>query len=118
MLVVKIALGIILALVVLTAGCAALIGTAAKDPEVKKAMSDLDKASDDLSDMSGDNDAEYESKMAQVAIGMPEEDLLALMPAPRDTQEMQSEYGTNSTYYWGSWQVTVENGRVTSKNRW
>jgi SmpA / OmlA family len=116
--VVKVALGILLGFTILTAGCAALVGVAANDPEVKKSVQQLDGAAKDLDDMAGENDASYKAKMRQVTLGMSKADVRALLGKPRDKQVMRTEYGRDDTWYYGSWQLSFENGSLTSKNRW
>jgi hypothetical protein len=112
-LVIKIALGIVLAVVILVAGCSALVGVSvANDPQAKKAFSDLD-------DMSGANDAKYREAMRYVYVGMHRYELMAVMYGlrPRDRQVMQTA-GTKTEYlYWGSWQITLTNGVVDGKSK-
>jgi outer membrane protein assembly factor BamE (lipoprotein component of BamABCDE complex) len=116
--VIKITLGILLACVVLVGGCTALIAGAADDPEVKKSVAQLEKAGEDLDDMTGENDHNYRAKMRQVELGMSKSDVRGLLGKPRDVQVMRSDYGRSDTWYYGSWQLSFENGVLDGKNRW
>ena len=116
--VIKIALGIMLAGFVMVAGCAAVIGTAASDPEVKKSLAQADKAVDDLNDMAGENDRNYRAAMKQVKLGDSRADVIALLGKPRDKQVMQSDFGRSEMLYYGSWQISLSDGVVDGKNRY
>jgi outer membrane protein assembly factor BamE (lipoprotein component of BamABCDE complex) len=115
--VIKIALGILLAGAVMVGGCAALIGAAASDPEVKKSVAQLDKASDDLDDMTGENDHNYRAKVKSLELGNSKDEVVSIMGKPRDTQRMESEFGTDVSLYYGSWQLNFTDGVLDSKNR-
>jgi outer membrane protein assembly factor BamE (lipoprotein component of BamABCDE complex) len=108
--VLKIALGILLAGVVLIGGCTALIAGAANDPEVKKSVAALD-------DMTGANDGQYRAKIKRVELGMTQDEVVAIMGKPRDKQRMESEFGTDVSLYYGSWQLNFTDGVLDSKNR-
>ena len=107
-LVLKITAGIILAVVLLSVGCSVLISS---DPDVKQSLSDLD-------DMTGANDAKYQSGMRWVVVGMSRSEVMTMMgTAPRDRQVIEDGLGKTEYLYWGSWQVTLVNGKVESKSR-
>jgi outer membrane protein assembly factor BamE (lipoprotein component of BamABCDE complex) len=108
--VLKITLGILLACVVLIGGCTALIAGAASDPEVKKSVEALE-------DISGDNDAQYRNSIRQVELGMTQDEVRSIMGKPRSKQRMESDYGTDVTLYYGSWQLNFTDGVLESKNR-
>jgi DNA replicative helicase MCM subunit Mcm2 (Cdc46/Mcm family) len=87
--------------------------------ELDKSADDLEKSQRELEDLSGDNDSRYRSKMKQVEIGMSKGEVRDIMGSkPRDTQVMESEYGKNETWYYGSYQLSFDNGKLTSKNRY
>jgi outer membrane protein assembly factor BamE (lipoprotein component of BamABCDE complex) len=94
------------------------ISAAASDPEVKKSVAQLEKASDDLDDMAGENDVKYRAHMKQVELGMTKEQVRGLLGKPRDTQVMRSDYGRMDTWYYGSWQLSFTDGVLDGKNRW
>ncbi len=115
--VIKIALGILLAGIVMVGGCAALIGAAASDPEVKKSVAQLDRATDDLDDMAGDNDHRYAAKVRQVQLGDTRAEVIRLLGKPRDRQVTRSEFGKSEFVYYGSWQISLADGVVDGKSR-
>ena len=86
----------------------ALVGAGCAETE------DLEKASDDLSDMTGENDRNYKAAMRKVHIGDEKAKVIALLGKPRDKQTMRSEYGKTEMLYYGSWQLSLEDGSVRS----
>jgi hypothetical protein len=71
--------------------------------ELDQSAKDLEESGRELDDMSGENDSRYRSKMRRVEIGMSKGEVRDIMGSkPRDTQVMESEYGKNETWYYGS----------------
>ena len=115
--VIKITLGILLAGVVMVGGCAALFSAVASDPEVKKSVAQLDRASKDVDDMTGENDRHYASRMRQVQLGDSRAEVIRLLGKPRDRQVMRTEFGKSEFVYYGSWQISLSDGVVDGKSR-
>jgi outer membrane protein assembly factor BamE (lipoprotein component of BamABCDE complex) len=82
------------------------------------ASKDLDKAQKDLKDISGQNNAQYRDKIKQVKIGMSKAEVRAIMGRPRDVQKFESTYGNSESWYYGSYQLNFEAGKLESKNKY
>jgi outer membrane protein assembly factor BamE (lipoprotein component of BamABCDE complex) len=76
------------------------------------------EASEDLDDVAGENDSQYRDNVRQVKLGMTRDDVRSIMGPPRDRQTMRSEYGRTDFWYYGTWQITFDQGKVDSKNRY
>ena len=111
--VVKIALGIILAGVVLIAGCAVLFGAF---------VSEVDKGVRE----EGQKNAISRSDAARVKKGMSRREVVEILGKPRDTQTSEDELGKTTYLYYNvkggggalnQWQFVFENGKLRAKNR-
>src|SRR4051794_32604052 len=81
-----------------------LAGATMGQDSCRKDLKDLQKSSDDLKDVSGENNAKYADRMRQIKIGMTKQEVREIMgERPRDTQVMQSGYGKSETWYYGSY---------------
>jgi outer membrane protein assembly factor BamE (lipoprotein component of BamABCDE complex) len=80
---------------------------------------DLEDATQDLEDISGENDPRYRAKMRRVKLGMTKAEVRRIMgQKPRDKQVFSSEFGRDESWYYGSWQLNFENNKLRSKNRY
>jgi outer membrane protein assembly factor BamE (lipoprotein component of BamABCDE complex) len=80
---------------------------------------ELEDATRDLEDISGENDARYRAKMRQVKLGMSRAEVRRIMgQKPRDKQVFRTEFGRDESWYYGSWQLNFENNKLRSKNRY
>ena len=87
--------------------------------ELQKSTDELEKSTKDLEDVSGENNAKYKDRMKQVEIGMTKQEVRQVMgQRPRDTQVMESGYGKSETWYYGSYQLSFEDGKLDSKLRY
>jgi hypothetical protein len=77
-----------------------------------------EEATKDLEDVSGQNDADYRADMKRIKLGMSASEVRAIAGKPRDKQIMRSEFGRSEFWYYGSWQISIEDGTVTGKNRY
>jgi len=77
-----------------------------------------EEATEDLEDVAGENDSQYRAKVRQVKLGMSRAKVRAIMGPPRDKQTMRSEFGHSDYWYYGTWQITFDHGKVDSKNRY
>ena len=72
-----------------------------------------------LEDTTGENDSKYRQKIKQVQLGMSKSEVRQIMgQPPRDKQKMESEYGTSEMWYYGSWQLSFDDGKLTAKNKY
>jgi outer membrane protein assembly factor BamE (lipoprotein component of BamABCDE complex) len=73
---------------------------------------------ENLEDVSGENDSQYRAKVRQVKLGMSRPEVRTIMGPPRSKQTMRSEFGRSDYWYYGTWQITFDHGKVDSKNRY
>jgi outer membrane protein assembly factor BamE (lipoprotein component of BamABCDE complex) len=71
----------------------------------------------DLQDVAGENDAQYRANIKKVKLGMTADEVRDIMGEPRDKQTTRSAYGNSSFWYFGTYQLGFDDGKLTSKNR-
>jgi outer membrane protein assembly factor BamE (lipoprotein component of BamABCDE complex) len=73
---------------------------------------------ENLEDVSGENDSQYRDNVRRVKLGMTRQEVRAITGPPRSKQTMRSEFGRSDYWYYGTWQITFDHGKVDSKNRY
>src|SRR5688500_5720254 len=71
-----------------------------------------EEATEDLEDISGENDKDYAKQIKQVQLGMTKQEVKDVMgQPPRDKQSFKSQYGKDESWYYGSWQLNFVDGQ-------